>query len=155
MPSVMAVMNLATLHRTAPTRFLPQEHHGTKTYLIQGIDTPTTEGTDHTPIMVQDIGDISTGHSPTTIPTMREAAAIEGTPHGPLSAIAAACATLWPMDASITTTHHDTMYCPLSLNLLLFLLWNLLCVPLVSTSEIYISPVETIGFARAIILEVI
>ena len=28
--SVTAVMNLATLQRTAPTRFLPQEHHATK-----------------------------------------------------------------------------------------------------------------------------
>ena len=34
MYSVMAVMNLATLHGTFPTRFLPQEHHATKTDLI-------------------------------------------------------------------------------------------------------------------------
>ena len=34
MPSVMAVMNLATLYRTVPTRLLSQEHHTTKTDLI-------------------------------------------------------------------------------------------------------------------------
>ena len=67
MPSVMAVMNLDTLYRTVPTRFLHQEHHASKTDLIQGINTPTIEGTDHTPIMVPDIGDISEGHSPPTI----------------------------------------------------------------------------------------
>ena len=49
----MAVMNLATLHRTAPTRFLPQEHNATKTDLIQGIDLTTTEGTDHTDLWSQ------------------------------------------------------------------------------------------------------
>ena len=39
------------LPRTVPTRFLNQECHTTMTYLIQCIDTPTTRGTDHTPIM--------------------------------------------------------------------------------------------------------
>ena len=34
MHSVTAVVNLATLHRTATTRFLSQEHHATKTDLI-------------------------------------------------------------------------------------------------------------------------
>ena len=58
MPSVMAVMNLTTLPRTAPTRFLHQECHATMADLIQGIDTLTTRGTDHTPIMAPDIGDI-------------------------------------------------------------------------------------------------
>ena len=70
MPSVMVVMNLTTLHRTAPTRFCPQECHTTKTDLTQGINTPTIEGRDHTSIMVPDIGDISAGHSPTTDSTM-------------------------------------------------------------------------------------
>ena len=55
MPSVMAVMNLATLPRTAPTRFLHQEHHATMADLVQGIDTPKTGGIGHTPIMVPDI----------------------------------------------------------------------------------------------------
>ena len=36
--SVMAVMNLATLPRTAPTRFLHQEHHATMEDLVQGIN---------------------------------------------------------------------------------------------------------------------
>ena len=45
--SITAVMNLATLHKTAPTRFLPQEHHATKTGLIPGHDTPTPKGRDH------------------------------------------------------------------------------------------------------------
>ena len=103
MPSVMAVMNLATLHRTAPTRFLPQEHHITKTVLIQDIDTPTTKGTDHTLIIVPDKGDISADHSPATVSTMREATVLDGTPHAPLPATIAAHAALWPMDAPITT----------------------------------------------------
>ena len=102
MPSVMAVMNLAILHKAAPTRILHQEHHATKTDLVQGIDTPTTEGTDHIPIMASDIGDISTDHSPTTIPTMTEAAVLEGKPHAPLPANAAAYATFWLMDVPIT-----------------------------------------------------
>ena len=60
MHSITNVMNLATLHRTDPTRFLPQEHQATKTDLIQGIDIPTPGGTDHTPpIMVPDMADIS------------------------------------------------------------------------------------------------
>ena len=40
MCSVTAAMNLVTLHWTAPPRFLPQEHHATKTDFIQGIDIP-------------------------------------------------------------------------------------------------------------------
>ena len=36
MCSVTAAMNSATLHKTAPTRFLPQEHHATKTGLVPG-----------------------------------------------------------------------------------------------------------------------
>ena len=103
MQSVLAVMHLATLHRTVPTSIHPQEHHATKTDLIQGIDTPTTEGTDHTSIMVPDIGDISAGHHPTTIPTTTEAAVLEGTPHIPLPTPAASHAALWPMDAPSTT----------------------------------------------------
>ena len=80
----MAVMTFATLHRTTPTRFLPQEHHTTKTDLVQGINIPTSKGTDHTPpIMVPDIGDILAGYSPTTIKTMTEAAISEGTPPAP------------------------------------------------------------------------
>ena len=65
MPSV--VMNLATLHRTGPTRFLHQGHCTTKTDLVQGINIPTPKGTDCIPpIMVPDMGDIAAGHSPTT-----------------------------------------------------------------------------------------
>ena len=54
--------------------------------------------------MAPDIGDISAGHNPTTIPTMTEAAVLEGTPHAPLPATAAACITHQPMDAPITLT---------------------------------------------------
>ena len=77
--SVTAVMNLATLYKTAPTRFLPQEHHITKTGLIQGHDTPTPKG--HTsPTVGTDMGDISTNHNHTTNPTVARAAAVpEGT----------------------------------------------------------------------------
>ena len=99
MSSVMAVMNLATLCRTVPTRFLPQKNIATKTDLIQGIDTLTTKGTDHTHIMVPDIGDISVGYSPTMVPTVTETAVLEGTPHTPLPATAAAHASLQLMDA--------------------------------------------------------
>ena len=82
--SVMAVMNLATLHRTAPTRFLHKECHATKTDAVQGTDIPTPKGTDHIPlIMVQDMGGISAGHSPTTIPTTTGAAVSEGRHHAP------------------------------------------------------------------------
>ena len=75
MPSVIAVINLATLPRTAPTRFLHQEHHTTLEYLTQGINTPTTGETDPTPIIVPAIGDITVDHSPTPIHTTTEAAA--------------------------------------------------------------------------------
>ena len=34
MHSVKAMMNLTTLYRIAQTRFLPEEHHATKTDLI-------------------------------------------------------------------------------------------------------------------------
>ena len=94
MSSVMAVMNLATLPRTAPTRFLHKEHNTTMADLIQGINTPTNRGTDHTPTMVPYIGDITADHSPIPIHTMTEAAALEGTPCTLLSVTAAANATL-------------------------------------------------------------
>ena len=42
MHSVMAVMTLTILPRTAPTKSLHQEHHATTEDLVQGIDTPTT-----------------------------------------------------------------------------------------------------------------
>ena len=48
MHSVTVAMNLATLHKTAQTRFLHQEHHATKTGFIPGHDTATPGGTDHT-----------------------------------------------------------------------------------------------------------
>ena len=57
----------------------------------QDTDIPTPKGTDHTPpIMVPDMGDISAGHSPAANPTVIEAAILEGTPHAPLPATAAA-----------------------------------------------------------------
>ena len=99
MPSVMAVMNLATLPQTTPTRFLHQEHCTTMADLIQGIHTPTTGGKDQTPIIVQDIEDTIANHSPCPIHTTTEAAALEGTPHAPLPANAAACAAIQLMDA--------------------------------------------------------
>ena len=96
MCNVMAAMNLATVHRTAPTRFLPQEHHATKTDLIQAINIATLGGTDHTPpTMVTDMGD-----NPITIPTVTGAAVSEGACHVPHPTTAAAHAILQPMDAS-------------------------------------------------------
>ena len=93
MCSVTTVMNLATLHRTAPTRFFCQEHHATKTGLIQGNDIPTSKGTDHTPPTIDmDMGDISTNHNHTTIPTVTAVAAVsEGTHHAPHPATTVAC----------------------------------------------------------------
>ena len=109
MPSVMMVMNLATLHKIAPARFLPQEHHTTKTNLVQSINILTPKGTGHTPpIKVPDMGDISAGQSPTTIPTMTETAVSEGTPSTPHPATMADCTAFQPMDASITHSCHDT-----------------------------------------------
>ena len=102
MPSVMAVMNLATLPRVAPTRFLHQEHLTIMEDLIQGIDTPTTGWTDHTPIMVSGIGDITADHSPTTVHTVTEVAALEGTPQNLHPATTAGHTTLQLMDAPIT-----------------------------------------------------
>ena len=82
MPSVMAVMNLAILPRIAHTRFLPQESHAIFADLTQGSDTPATQGTDHTPIMALDIGDISAVfYSPTLVTITTEAAVLEGTTH--------------------------------------------------------------------------
>ena len=52
--------------------------------------------------MSLDIGDISAGHSPALIPTMTEAAVLEGTPHALLPATAAAHAAPQLMDAPIT-----------------------------------------------------
>ena len=98
----MAGMNLATLPRTAPTRFFHQEHHATMADLIQDIDTPTTAGTDHTPIMVPDIGDITSDHSPTPIYTLTKAAALEYTPYTLLPTAAAAQTTLQLIDVPVT-----------------------------------------------------
>ena len=95
MCSVTAVMNLATFHRTAPTRFLPQEHYTIKTNLIQDINIPIPRGTDHTPpTVVTDMGDISTDHNPTAIPTMTGAAVSEDTHCAPHPATRAACSAL-------------------------------------------------------------
>ena len=70
--------------------------------LTQGIDTPTTGGTEHTLIMALGIGDISTGHSPTLIPTVTEAAILEGTPHALLPATTVAGATPQPVGTPVT-----------------------------------------------------
>ena len=78
MPSVMGVMNLAILPRTTPTGFPHQEHHATTEDLIQSINTPTTRGTECTPIMVPDIGDITADYIPNPICTMTEATTLEG-----------------------------------------------------------------------------
>ena len=105
MHSVTAVMNLTTLHKTAQTQYLHQEHHATKTGLIPGNDTPTPKGTDNTqPTMGTNIGDISTNHNHATIPTLTGAGAVtEGTQCPPHPATTVANAALWLMDAPITT----------------------------------------------------
>ena len=73
MMCAMAVMNLDTWLRAPPTRFLHQECHANMEDLIQGINTPTSSGTNYTPIMAPDIGDITAGHNPIPIPTMTKA----------------------------------------------------------------------------------
>ena len=114
--SVTVVMNLATLHRTAPTRFLPQEHHATKTDHVQGINIPTPKVTDNTqPIMIPDMVDISHDHNPTAIPTLTGATVSEGTHCTPHPATTAVCATLQLMDTPITTcavTHPTSIVAP-------------------------------------------
>ena len=101
MHSVIAVMNFSTLHRSAPKRFLCQEHHTTKTGLVQGNDTPTPKGTDHAqPTMGTGIGDISINHNHAVIPTATETIAVsEGTHCTPHPAAAVAYPALWSMDA--------------------------------------------------------
>ena len=103
MHSVTAVVNFPSLHKTATSRFLPQEHHVTKTDVIQGIGILTSKGTDHTlPSMVADMGDVSIEHNPTNIPTITGAAVSESTHHAPHPATAAPWLNLRPMDAPIT-----------------------------------------------------
>ena len=58
--------------------------------------------TDHTPIMVPDIGDIWGDHSSTAIPTMTEAVVLEGTPYTPPPTTPAACISLQLIDTLIT-----------------------------------------------------
>ena len=117
MHNVTTAMNLATLCRTAPTGFLCQAHHTTQTGLIQGNDTPTPKGTNHTPpTMGTYIGNISTNHNNTFIPTATGAAAVsEGTHHALHPATTVDHATLWPMDAPIATcamTHPTCIVTP-------------------------------------------
>ena len=97
MHSATAVMNWATLHRTPPTRFLPQEHHANKTDLIQGIDIPG--GTDHTPpTMAPVFGDISTNHSHHHYHHDRSSSFRRHTSHSSSSHHSSLCHP-WPIDA--------------------------------------------------------
>ena len=114
MPNVTAVTNLATLHRAAPTRFLPQEHNATNTDLIQDVNIP--RGTDHTPpIMVLHVGDISAHHNPTTIPITTGVAVSEGTYHVPHLATTAVHSALLLVDVPIAIhamTHLTSIITP-------------------------------------------
>ena len=116
MYSVAAVMNLTTLDRTAPTRFLSQEHHATKTDLFQGIDIPIPKETVHTPpTMITGMVDIATNNNPATIPTTRGAASSEDTHYAPHAATRAASTTLWLINALITihaVTHPTGIVAP-------------------------------------------
>ena len=85
--SVAGVMNSAALYKTAPTRFLPQEHLTTQIGLIPGHDTLTPKGTDHNPPIIDtDMGDTSPNHNHTTTVTGAAAATtwIQSTPIQPL-----------------------------------------------------------------------
>ena len=106
MHSVTAMMNLATLHRTVQARFLHWEHHATMTGLIQGNDTPTHEGTDHTPpTMGTDKGDISTNHNHVAITTTTGTTAVleytHCTPH-PATTVVHATFGQWMSPLSLT-----------------------------------------------------
>ena len=68
---------------------------------IQGSDTPPTRGTDHTPSMLLDKGDITADHSPAPIYTVPEAAALESTSHVHFILTTAAHTTLQLMEDSI------------------------------------------------------
>ena len=109
----MVVTNLATLPRTASKKFFHQEHHATTTGLIKDIVTTTTKGTDHTPIMVPDVGDVTADHSLTPIDATMEVAVLEGKSCTPLSATTAAQMTLQLMDPPVTphniVTPHPTL----------------------------------------------
>ena len=82
-------------------RFLHQEHHAAMEDLIQGINTTTTKGTDHTPIMIPDI---TADHRPAPIHTATEATNLEGTPYAFPPATTAAQATLQLMDTPTMIT---------------------------------------------------
>ena len=104
MPNVMAVMNLAILHWTVPTRFLNQEHHATKTDLIQGINIPTAKGTH----VHSYYGPRHSNRSQSTaVPTATEAAVLEGTSSTPFPATTSAHAALQPIGFSHQPSHHD------------------------------------------------
>ena len=85
-----------------PTKFLHQEHHATMADLTQGINTPTTGGTDCPPIMVPDIGDITADHNPAPVHTTTEASALQGTLHAFLPVIRPHHAELQLMDVPVT-----------------------------------------------------
>ena len=105
MHSITPMMNLATSHKTYPTRLLLQEDLATKTGLIPGHDTPTPKWMDQNPPIIDtDMGDISIDHNHTTISTAAEAAAItKGTHHTPQSAFTVAHTTLWLVNTPIAT----------------------------------------------------
>ena len=63
-PSVTAVMNLATLHKTVETRFLSQENNATRTGLIPAHDTPTCKGTDNNLLTINTQGFCSHENAP-------------------------------------------------------------------------------------------
>ena len=90
--------------RTIPTRFLHQEYHAIMEDFIQAINTPTTGGTDNTPIMVTAIGDMRADHSHTSICTTTEATMLEGTPHTLLPITTVGHAALQPMDVPVMIT---------------------------------------------------
>ena len=102
MPSVMAVKNLATLSRSAPTRLLHQQHHVTTEDLTQGTDTQHNQrDRSHSYYGPRHRRHYSRSQSH-PIHTVAEAAALEGTPHALLPATTAAHTALQPMDAPIT-----------------------------------------------------
>ena len=77
MPNAMAVMNKNTSHRTAPTRFLHQEHHATKIY-VYSRHQYTHNQRDRS---CSYNGPRHRRHfsSPTTVSTMTEASVLEDT----------------------------------------------------------------------------
>ena len=102
MHSVTAVINLGTLHKTAPTRFLLKNTMPPRWISFKTLKYPYPKGQITLHLLWSQIWEILTDHNPATIPKMRGTAVSEGTYPAPHPVTAAVHATLQLMDAPIT-----------------------------------------------------